>query len=80
LLAELGHEATVVGVARLYADFVGTLVIDDADAELADVVEACGVRCVVAPTIMHTPEHSAALASLLLDAGRPSGASRGARP
>ena len=49
-------------------------------AELADVVEACGVRCVVAPTIMHTPEHSAALASLLLDAGRPSGASRGARP
>ncbi len=79
LLIELGHEATVVGVARVYADFVGTLVVDDADAESADAVEACGVRCVVAPTVMHTPDHSAELASLLLDAGRPSGASRGAR-
>jgi LPPG:FO 2-phospho-L-lactate transferase len=79
LMAELGHEATVVGVARLYAEFVGTLVVDDADSEAADAVEACGVRCVVAPTVMHTPDHSAALASLLLDAGRPSGASRGAR-
>ncbi len=49
LMAELGHEPTVVGVARLYADFVGTLVVDDADAASADAVEACGVRCVVGP-------------------------------
>ena len=34
LLAELGHESSVVGVARLYAAFVGTLVVDDADAAL----------------------------------------------
>ncbi len=54
----------------LYAEFVGTLVVDDADAALADAVEACGVRCVVAPTVMHTPADAAALASLLLDAGR----------
>ncbi len=74
LLAELGHEPTVVGVARLYADFVGTLLVDEADAASADAVEACGVRCVVAPTVMHTPEDAAALASLLLDAGRASGA------
>ncbi len=76
LLAELGHEATVVGVARLYSDIVGTLVIDEADSALAGAVEACGVRCVVAPTVMHTPDHAAALASVLLDAGRPSGAAR----
>ena len=85
LLAELGHEPTVVGVARLYADFVGTLVVDEADAAASDAVEACGVRCVVASTVMHTPDHAAALAALLLDTGRdssrgrPSGATRGGR-
>jgi LPPG:FO 2-phospho-L-lactate transferase len=77
LMVELGHEPSVVGVARLYADFVATLVVDDADAALSGAVEACGVRCVVAPTVMHTPAHAAELASLLLDAGRPSGAARG---
>ena len=70
LLVELGHEATVVGVARLYAPFAATLVVDDADAALAAPVEACGVRCVVAPTVMHTPAHAAALATRLLDAHR----------
>ncbi len=49
---ELGHESSVVGVARWYAPWVGTLVIDEADAGLADAVEAEGVRCVVAPTVM----------------------------
>ncbi|HEY5023951.1 MAG TPA: 2-phospho-L-lactate transferase [Acidimicrobiales bacterium] len=79
LMAELGHEPTVVGVARIYAGFVGTLVVDDADADLADAVEACGVRCVVGPSVMHTPEHAAGLASLVLDAVHPSGAARGGR-
>ena len=32
LLTELGHESSVVGVARLYAPFVAALVIDPADA------------------------------------------------
>ncbi len=40
----------------------GTLVIDEADADLAGAVEAEGVRCVVAPTIMTGPDESAALA------------------
>ena len=71
LLRELGHEPSVVGVARLYANFVGTLFVDHADSASADAVEACGVRCVVAPTVMHTPDHAAALATLLVEAGRP---------
>jgi LPPG:FO 2-phospho-L-lactate transferase len=66
LLTELGHEASVVGVARIYADVVGTLVIDTADAELAGAVEAEGVRCVVAPTLMSGPAESAALAEVTL--------------
>lgn len=70
LLRELGDEASVVGVARRYAPVAGTLVIDDADAERAPEVEAAGLRCVVAPTVMHGPEQAAALAKVVLDAGR----------
>jgi LPPG:FO 2-phospho-L-lactate transferase len=66
LLRELGHAGSVVGVARLYAPFVGTLVIDDADAELADGVRAAGLRCVVTDTIMRDPAAAAALCEVVL--------------
>lgn len=68
LMAELGHEATVVGVARLYAPLAATLVVDTADAALAAAVEAEGLRCVVTPTVMHGPAEAAALARTVLDA------------
>ncbi|MHB8506361.1 MAG: 2-phospho-L-lactate transferase [Acidimicrobiales bacterium] len=68
LLAELGHEPTVVGVARLWAPWIGTLVVDVADATHARAVEAEGIRCVVAPTVMSGPEESAALARTVLGA------------
>lgn len=68
MLVELGHEASVVGVARLYAPIAGTLVIDPADAALASAVEAAGMRCVVQPSVMSTPEVGAALARAVLDA------------
>lgn len=67
LLAELGHEVSVVGVARLYAGLAATLVIDDADAGLAGAVEAEGVRCVVTPTVMRGAAEAAALARAVLD-------------
>jgi len=66
LLVELGHEASVVGVARLYREVAATLVVDDADEALAAAVEAEGMRCVVAPTIMHGPPEAAALAEVTL--------------
>jgi LPPG:FO 2-phospho-L-lactate transferase len=68
LLTELGFESSVVGVARWYASWVGTLVIDEADAALAEAVEAEGVHCIVAPTIMSTVERAASLAQTVLDA------------
>lgn len=67
LLAELGHEASALGVARWYAAEVGTLIIDEVDAELAPAIEAEGVRAVVAPTIMKDRASAAALAQLCLD-------------
>ncbi len=68
LLRELGHEASVVGVARLYAPLAATLIVDDADADQAAAVEAEGVRCVVAPTIMRGPVEAAALGRTVLSA------------
>lgn len=68
MMVELGHEASVVGVARLYRDIAGTLVIDPADAHLAGEVEAAGMRCVVQPSIMSDPVVGAALARAVLDA------------
>ncbi len=66
LMAELGSEPTVVGVARLYAPWVHTLVVDEADRAQAGAVEATGVRCVVAPTVMDSPERAAALARVVI--------------
>jgi len=68
LLAELGHDSSAAGVARLYSQFAGTLVIDEADATLAGDVEEAGMRCVVAPTLMHGPAEAAALAEVVLGA------------
>jgi LPPG:FO 2-phospho-L-lactate transferase len=68
MLRELGHEASVVGVARLYASWVGTIVVDTADADRAGEIDAEGLRCVVAPTIMSGPAEAAALARVVLDA------------
>ncbi|TRZ74119.1 MAG: 2-phospho-L-lactate transferase [Actinobacteria bacterium] len=67
LMTELGHECSVVGVAKLYAPICGTLVIDSADAHLAQHVEAQGMRCVVADTVMSTPAKSQNLARVTLE-------------
>jgi LPPG:FO 2-phospho-L-lactate transferase len=66
LLTELGHDASVVGVARLYAPLAARLVIDEADADLADAVTAEGIEAVVAPTMMYGPPEAAALARVVL--------------
>ncbi len=68
MLVELGHEPTVVGVARMYAPTAATLVIDEQDAHLADAVEREGVRCVVTDTIMSKPGVAAALARITVQA------------
>jgi LPPG:FO 2-phospho-L-lactate transferase len=70
LMTELGHESSVVGVAKIYAPICGTLIIDNADAHLASAVEAQGMHCVVTDTIMKSPQVSAALARTALEATR----------
>lgn len=68
LMAELGVAPTVVGVAQMYAEVAGTLVIDDADAALADDVEALGLDCIVAPTVMKSVADAERLSTTVLDA------------
>jgi LPPG:FO 2-phospho-L-lactate transferase len=72
MLLELGHEPSVVGVARLYAPIASVLVIDPLDAHLRGQVEGAGMRCVVTPSVMSTPEIARRLAvTTLASVARP---------
>jgi len=68
MLVELGHEASVVGVARIYAPICSTLVIDQQDEALHSAVEREGMKCVIANTIMRTPQITQDLARKVLQA------------
>lgn len=66
MLADLGHEVSPVGVARLLAPYAATLVIDEVDASLAGAVEDEGLRCIVTATVMTGDEAATALARTAL--------------
>jgi len=66
MMEQLGHDASAIGVARLYADFVGTFVIDRADKSQARKIEALGMKVVVLPTVMKTLAQKRKLARSLL--------------
>ncbi len=66
LMVDLGHEASVAGVARLYRDLAATLVIDQADSAQADAVGAEGMEPVVTETVMRDPDVAATLARTML--------------
>ena len=68
MMTELGHESSVVGVARLYAGIASALVIDPADAHLVDAIVAEGMRCIVTPSVMSTPEIAQTLGEVAIAA------------
>lgn len=67
MLLQLGHEATALGVAKLYADFTATFVIDPADKTQAGAIGALGMKVAVLPTIMKTRAQKHRLARTLLE-------------
>ena len=67
MLVELGHEASVVGVARLYCDICATLVIDTADQDRVSEIEATGMRCIVTNTVMSDTAISDNLARVTIE-------------
>lgn len=74
LLRELGHEASVAGVASVYREIASTLVVDEADRSRVAEVEAHGMACLCTDTIMKTPELAAQLSRTILGLPRPEGA------
>ena len=56
MMETLGHEASALGVARLYEGLADVFVLDRADEALAPSVEALGMRPVVCETVMVDPD------------------------
>ena len=52
LMKSIGVEVNAIGVARIYRDFLDTLVLDQVDRNLAKNIESLGMKAVVAGTIM----------------------------
>ena len=68
MLRALGHQASALGVARLYRDLCAVFVLDHADRRAAAAVEKLGMRAVVTDTIMADETRSARLADVVLRA------------
>lgn len=68
MLRTLGHEVSPYGVARLYADFLDALVLDEQDRAIAARVASLGVRPYVAQTLMRDAATREAVARAALDA------------
>lgn len=66
LLGELGYEISTVGVVDFYEGLVGTWIIDEADAILADHLRLRGVRVEVTTTIMAEGDNAPRLAKVVL--------------
>src|ERR671916_1809303 len=67
MLATLGHEVSALGVARLYADLIDGLVIDEVDRDLGPAIELLGPRVLVTATVMGDAADRRRLAIEVLD-------------
>ena len=54
LMKSLGVEASALGVAEYYMDFLDVLIIDRVDAQLAPDIRSLGIKPVVTQTLMRT--------------------------
>jgi LPPG:FO 2-phospho-L-lactate transferase len=68
MLRSLGHEASALGVARLYTGIADVFVLDRVDEALAPAVESLGLRAVVADTLMTDDAARARLADVVIAA------------
>ncbi len=67
LLRGLGFEVSAFGVAKLYADFLDTFIIDNMDAVEKSRIENLGIRVKVTNTIMKTLDNKIQLAKVVLE-------------
>jgi len=66
LMKAFNIEVSAYGVARYYADFLRTLIIDDVDASLKDQIEELDVNVSITNTIMNSIEDKVALARVTM--------------
>jgi LPPG:FO 2-phospho-L-lactate transferase len=62
MLAQLGHDVSALGVARMYQDICGTFVIDPVDSAQSSAIESLGMEVVIHPTVMRKVEDKELLA------------------
>jgi LPPG:FO 2-phospho-L-lactate transferase len=67
LMRGLGYEVSPVGVAQIYKDFVGTLVIDRGDKESADRIKKLGIEVKLADLLMPDISSRTKLARVVLE-------------
>jgi LPPG:FO 2-phospho-L-lactate transferase len=67
LLRGLGLEVSAFSVAKLYADFLGTFIIDTADAAEKQRIEHLGIEVKVTNTVMRSLEDKVRLAKTVLE-------------
>jgi LPPG:FO 2-phospho-L-lactate transferase len=67
LLRGLGLEVSAYSVAKLYADFLDTFILDTADSAEKEKIEKLGIEVKVANTIMRTLDDKVRLAEVVLE-------------
>ncbi len=73
LMGAQGLPASIVGVAKAYADFLDVLIADESDAAAASEVETMGIRVQCTASIMKSEAEKAALAEAAVRAVQPRG-------
>ena len=66
MLAQLGHDVSALGVARLYQDICGTIVIDPIDSAQGPAIESLGMEVMIHPTVMRDLEDKELLARRIM--------------
>jgi LPPG:FO 2-phospho-L-lactate transferase len=66
MLAQLGYESSAQSVAKLYADFTGTFVVDPADQAQVEEIKKLDMKVAVIPSVMNTRADKRKLARALL--------------
>jgi len=62
LMRAIGYEATALGVADVYKDFIDTLIIDRVDRALAPDIECLGIKAIAMNTMMRNLRNKVRLA------------------
>lgn len=66
IMAELGHDVSVTGIAKHYRGLIDALIIDEADGRLSPAIETLRIAALVTPALMRTTDDQDGLAESVL--------------